>query len=72
MIQTPNQAMQRTASQPAIYFLRVCHPHFDCVARFTGLAVADLGFSFTAASPQSQWPQLIFFSLGGTQRLNLG
>jgi hypothetical protein len=34
--------MQRTASQPAIYLLCVCHPPFRCVARFTGLAVADL------------------------------
>ena len=38
----PNEAMQRTASQPAIYLSRVCHPVFGCVARFTGLAVADL------------------------------
>jgi hypothetical protein len=39
----PNQAaMERTASQPAIYVLRVCHPYFGCVARFIGLAVADL------------------------------
>jgi hypothetical protein len=38
----PNQAMQRTASQPTIYGLRICHPRFGGVARFTGLAVADL------------------------------
>jgi hypothetical protein len=38
----PNQAMQRTASQPAIHLLRVCHPPFDCESRFNGLAVADL------------------------------
>jgi hypothetical protein len=40
--QTPNQAMQRTASHPWIYGLFVCHLPFGCVARFTGLAVADL------------------------------
>lgn len=39
---TPNHPMQRTASQRAIYSLRVCQPPVDCVARFTGLAVADL------------------------------
>jgi hypothetical protein len=39
---TPNQAMQRTASQPTIYVLSVCHPPFGCESRFTGLAVADL------------------------------
>ena len=39
---TPNQAMQRTASQPAIYLLCVCHPSFGCKSRFIGLAVADL------------------------------
>ena len=38
----PNHAMQRTASKPATEVLRVCHPHFGCVARFPGLAVADL------------------------------
>ena len=38
----PNQAMQRTASKAAIYILRICHPLFRCVARFPGLAVADL------------------------------
>jgi hypothetical protein len=38
----PNQAIQRTASQPAIYLLRVCHPPFGCESRFNGLAVADL------------------------------
>ena len=38
----PNQAVQRTASQPAICLLRVCHPPFGCESRFTGLAVADL------------------------------
>ncbi len=37
-----NQAMQRTASKAATGILRVCHPHFGCVARCTGLAVADL------------------------------
>jgi membrane protease YdiL (CAAX protease family) len=40
----PNQAMQRTASQPAIYLLRVCHPPLPCVANRSGLAVADLVF----------------------------
>ena len=40
--QSSNQAMQRTASKPAIVVQSVCHPHFGCVARFTGLAVADL------------------------------
>jgi hypothetical protein len=39
---TPNQAMQRTASKAAIELLHVCHPPVGCVARFTGLAVADL------------------------------
>ena len=39
----PNQAMQRTATKAATDGLRVCHPHFAYVARFTGLAVADLG-----------------------------
>jgi hypothetical protein len=37
-----NQAMQRTASQPATDALSVYRPPFGCVARFTGLAVADL------------------------------
>ena len=35
-------AMQRTASQPPSYVLRVCHLTFGCVARLRGLAVADL------------------------------
>jgi hypothetical protein len=34
--------MQRTASRASIHFMSVCHPLFDCVSRFTGLAVADL------------------------------
>jgi hypothetical protein len=34
--------MQRTASKAATNGQRVCHPRFGCVARFTGLAVADL------------------------------
>jgi hypothetical protein len=38
----PNQAMQRTASKAATDVLRVCHPPVGCVARFPGLAVADL------------------------------
>jgi hypothetical protein len=38
----PNHAMQLTASRAAIDVQRVCHPPFGCVARFTGLAVADL------------------------------
>lgn len=38
----PNQAMQRSASKPAIEVLRVCHPRFGCVACRIGLAVADL------------------------------
>ena len=37
-----NQAIQRTASKAATDLLRVCHPRSGCVARFTGLAVADL------------------------------
>ncbi len=37
-----NQAMQRTASRTAFYVMRVCHLLFGFVARFTGLAVADL------------------------------
>src|SRR2546430_4181165 len=40
--ETPNQAMQRSASQPAICLLRVCHPPLCCVAPLTGLAVANL------------------------------
>jgi len=36
--------MQRTANRAAFYLLRVCHSRFGYVARFTGLAVADLGF----------------------------
>jgi hypothetical protein len=38
----PNQAMLRTASRAAIYVLSVCHLPFGCVARFPGLAVANL------------------------------
>jgi hypothetical protein len=38
----PNHAMLRTLSQAAIYDQGVCHPRFNCVARFTGLAAADL------------------------------
>jgi hypothetical protein len=38
----PNQAMQRTASKPAIDLLRVCHPRVGSVACCSGLAVADL------------------------------
>ncbi len=38
----PNPAMQRTASQPAIYVASVCHPRDGCKPRFTGLAVAEL------------------------------
>jgi hypothetical protein len=37
-----NQAMQRTASKPAIDFLGVCHPPLPCVGGHSGLAVADL------------------------------
>jgi hypothetical protein len=37
-----NQAMQRTASKPAIDVSPACYPHSGCVARCTGLAVADL------------------------------
>ncbi len=37
-----NQAMQRTASKAATDAVRVCHPPSGCVARCTGLAVADL------------------------------
>jgi hypothetical protein len=33
---------QPTASKAAIDGFRVCHPHFGWVARFLGLAVADL------------------------------
>jgi len=36
------KVMQRTASQPAIYLLRVYHPRFCYVASCTELAVADL------------------------------
>ena len=38
----PNQAMQRTASEPATDVLGVCHPRFGCGARSLGFAVADL------------------------------
>jgi hypothetical protein len=38
----PNQMMQRTASQPAIYCLRVCHPLSDCESRFSGSRSSDL------------------------------
>jgi hypothetical protein len=41
-IERPNQAMQRTASKPAIYALRVCHLRFAYESHLTGLAVADL------------------------------
>jgi hypothetical protein len=34
--------LQRTASEPAIYLLRVCHPRLGCESRFLELAVADL------------------------------
>jgi hypothetical protein len=37
-----SQAMQRTASKLATEVKRVCHPDFGCVARCTGLVVADL------------------------------
>jgi hypothetical protein len=39
---TSNQAMQRTANKTATVVQRVRHPRFGCVARFTGLAIADL------------------------------
>jgi hypothetical protein len=39
---SPNQAMQRTASKPAIDVPGVCHPRFGCVVGCRGLAVADL------------------------------
>ena len=49
---SPNQAMQLTASSPrrvrpvadkaATDVVGGCHPRFGCVARCTGLAVADL------------------------------
>jgi hypothetical protein len=38
----PNQAMQRTASKPAIDTASLCHPPFSCVERCLGLAFADL------------------------------
>jgi diadenosine tetraphosphate (Ap4A) HIT family hydrolase len=34
--------MQRTASQRACHFLRLCHPSCTCVARWIALAIADL------------------------------
>ena len=40
--ETPNQAMQRTASKPASDVWRVCHPRVGYVASCSGLAVADL------------------------------
>jgi hypothetical protein len=40
--ETPNQAMQRTASKSATDAWRVCHPRFGCVAHLRGLAAADL------------------------------
>jgi hypothetical protein len=39
---SPNQAMQRTASQATFRFMSVCHLPFGCELRFNGLAVADL------------------------------
>ncbi|HWM26494.1 MAG TPA: hypothetical protein VNP98_16885 [Chthoniobacterales bacterium] len=42
VLHRPNRAMQRTASKPATDASGVCHPHFGCVVRFSGLAVADL------------------------------
>ena len=41
--QTSNQAIQRTASKAATDSSGVCNPRYDCVPRFPGLAVADLG-----------------------------
>jgi hypothetical protein len=38
----PNQVLQRTASQPAIHFLCVCHRPLDCESRFSRLTIADL------------------------------
>jgi hypothetical protein len=38
----PNQAMQRTASNPAFHVRSVCRCRFGCVAPRRGLAVADL------------------------------
>jgi hypothetical protein len=37
----PNQAMQRTASQPAIYVSSYCHPRVGRESLLPGLAVAD-------------------------------
>ena len=39
----PNQAMQLTASRPAIYLLRVCHPRSWFHRSSQGLAADDLG-----------------------------
>src|SRR6266850_213663 len=42
--ETPNKAMQRTASKAAIDVWRVCRPRFGCLARCSGRTVADLMF----------------------------
>jgi hypothetical protein len=42
LLKPSNQAMQRTAGQPALQFTSVCHPSFACEARCIGLALADL------------------------------
>jgi hypothetical protein len=41
-IETPNPAMQRTASRTAFHFMSVCHLPVHCVDRCLGLAIADL------------------------------
>jgi hypothetical protein len=52
----PNQTMQRTASKLATDVLRVCHPPFGCMARFVGLAVADLVSRFFGRGGVSREP----------------
>src|SRR5213594_2022233 len=38
---TPDQAVQRTASQSAFHFVSVCHLQFPCVARYRARDDAD-------------------------------
>ena len=40
--ETPNQAMQLTASKPDVHALIVCHPRFTLRRDRSGLPAADL------------------------------
>jgi len=45
------KSMQRTASQAAMCFLRICHRHFGCAAPLKGALVALLtGFSLATTT----------------------